>query len=890
VPPAARFCPRCGEAATAPDAPTLAPPDPPGSGAGPVRFGDSSDAHGDSRFVPGQMVGDRYRIVALIGRGGMGEVYRADDLRLAQTVALKFLPENLARDGAALARFHREVRIARQVSHPNICRVFDIGEAANLSYLSMEYVDGEDLAALLRRIGRLPQDKAVEIARQLCAGLAAAHDAGVLHRDLKPSNVMLDGRGKARITDFGLAAIRGDEGAGGTPAYMAPEQLRGRPATVQSDLYALGLVLYEMFTGKPAFTASSLAELLRLRTQSTPISLTKLVSDVDPVVDRVIMRCLAAEPDSRPSSALQVAMALPGGDPLAAALAAGETPSPEMVAAAGGKDAMRPAKAWALLGATLASLVVVLFLARYSNDLNLAPPPKTPDALEDRAQGLLKRLGYTEAPADHAAWFERAYDFLKYRAEHIPSPQRVRELSQAEVGVMYYYYRQSPRPLIGSPVSRVITALDPPQEVSGMTTVLFDSQGRLIGFLAVPPQVIAPEARAAAGAEMDWSPLFAEAGLDYGHFERGPPRWLPPQPFDREIAWNGTYPQHPETPVHVIGASYAGRPVYFQVIGPWSQPWRMQAERIPRSTIVAETSFLCAALATLVIAAVLARRNLRLGRGDRRGAFRVAAVLFSATMAAALLVAHYVPDVMAEWTMVTVSAGSALLIGSAVWLYYIALEPYVRRQWPESLISWNRLLSGGFRDPRVGRDLLVGTLAGCAIAIFTHLYNALPAWIHVMGETPIGGNPHSLESAARMLGVLLGGQIDAIFSAFTIMFLLFLGRATLPRRWLSPVIVAVILSLTSLGQENFALETPAVVLISVLKVAVLMRYGIQALVVAIFASQVLIEYPLVLDSSRWYSAHSMFALAVVLGLSLYGFYTALAGQPLFGKPALEKAG
>ena len=172
----------------------------------------SSEAIDHGRFAPGDLVAERYRIVGLLGRGGMGEVYRADDLRLGQPVALKFLPATLARDPMQLARFHAEVRLARQVSHPNVCRVYDIGEADGRHFLSMEYVDGEDLASLLRRIGRLPQDKAVEIARQLCAGLAAAHERGVLHRDLKPANVMLDGRGQVRITDFGLAALADDDG------------------------------------------------------------------------------------------------------------------------------------------------------------------------------------------------------------------------------------------------------------------------------------------------------------------------------------------------------------------------------------------------------------------------------------------------------------------------------------------------------------------------------------------------------------------------------------------------------------------------------------------------------------------------------------------------------
>ena len=184
----------------------------------------SFDSIDDARFVPGTILAERYRIVGLLGRGGMGEVFRADDLKLGQPVALKFLPEHLLSDGAALARFHREVRVARQVSHKNVCRVYDIGEIDGKHFLSMEFIKGEELSSLLRRIGRLPQDKAIQLARQICAGLAAAHDAGVLHRDLKPSNVMIDEHGNARILDFGLAGLteefKDEELAAGTPACM----------------------------------------------------------------------------------------------------------------------------------------------------------------------------------------------------------------------------------------------------------------------------------------------------------------------------------------------------------------------------------------------------------------------------------------------------------------------------------------------------------------------------------------------------------------------------------------------------------------------------------------------------------------------------------------------
>src|SRR5438552_1902406 len=228
----------------------------------------SSDPIGGGRFVPGQIVAERYRIVALAGRGGMGEVYRAEDLKLSQIVAIKFLPQSLSQDAGALARFHSEVRVARHVSHPNVCRMFDIGDAEGITFLTMEYVDGEDLASLVRRIGRLSPDKATEIARQICAGLAAAHERGVIHRDLKPGNVMLDGAGKIRITDFGLAGIaatiQGAEVRAGTPAYMAPEQLAGREVSARSDIYSLGLLLYEILTGKRAFEVPTLTQPIKL--------------------------------------------------------------------------------------------------------------------------------------------------------------------------------------------------------------------------------------------------------------------------------------------------------------------------------------------------------------------------------------------------------------------------------------------------------------------------------------------------------------------------------------------------------------------------------------------------------------------------------------------------
>jgi serine/threonine-protein kinase len=291
----------------------------------------SSDSGSHGRFAPGTTLASRYRIVARLGQGGMGEVYRAGDLKLGQPVALKFLPDTLESDAARLAQFHNEVRLARQIAHKNVCRMYDVGDADGLPFLTMEYVDGEDLASLLRRIGRLPEDKGLDIARQLCAGLSAAHERGVLHRDLKPANVMIDGQGQVRITDFGLAAATDtiDPTRSGTPAYMAPEQLAGKDASRQSDIYALGLVLYEVFTGRRPYQANTLAELVRQQRESPIPPPTTLVKDLNPAIERAVLRTLDPDPGLRPRSALAVAASLPGGDPLAAALAAGETLRPK---------------------------------------------------------------------------------------------------------------------------------------------------------------------------------------------------------------------------------------------------------------------------------------------------------------------------------------------------------------------------------------------------------------------------------------------------------------------------------------------------------------------------------------------------------------------------------
>jgi predicted Ser/Thr protein kinase len=503
------------------------------------------------RFAPGDLLGGRYRIVAMLGKGGMGEVYRADDLTLDQPVALKFLPEAVAQNEEALARFRNEVRIARQVSHPNVCRVYDFGEVAGHYFLSMEYVDGEDLGSLLRRIGRLPTDKALEIARKLCAGLAAAHEKGILHRDLKPGNVMLDGRGQVLLTDFGLAGLAEDfEGAevrNGTPAYMAPEQLAGQEVTVRSDIYALGLVLYEIFTGKLPFESNTLADLMRAQKESSPVSPSTLVRDLDPTVERVILRCLQAKPALRPASALAVAAALPGGDPLAAALAAGETPSPEMVAAAGEGEGMALWAAAAVFVAILAAIVTISVAKNRDSALERLRPEYPPEVLAQKARDIVERLGLADIKrVDDAYGFYWSGGLLDYMEKHEKPSRDWGEFFAQKPPLLLFWYRQAADFLTASEfhddllTPGMVRQNDPASTQVGMVDMVIDSRGRLLRFQRIPEEHEKP-AQGAAPAP-DWKALFREADLDPARFQSAGPEWNSLAVFDSRSAWTGTWP------------------------------------------------------------------------------------------------------------------------------------------------------------------------------------------------------------------------------------------------------------------------------------------------------------------------------------------------------------
>jgi eukaryotic-like serine/threonine-protein kinase len=864
----------------------------------------SSGSIDHGRFEPGIVLDNRYRILGLLGRGGMGEVYRADDLRLGQPVALKFLPAVLTSDPGRLAQFHNEVRTARQVSHPNVCRVYDIGEIDGQLFITMEYVDGEDLSILLRRIGRLPEDKGIDIARQICAGLAAAHERGVLHRDLKPANIMLDGSGRARIMDFSLAAAgEVTDIRAGTPAYMAPEQLAGQEVTVRSDIYALGLVLYEIFTGRRAFDARDLAELLEQHRAGTITAPTAIVKSLDPAIESAILRCLDPIAVRRPSSAISVSAALPGGDPLAAALAAGETPSPEMVAAAGGEGAALSLTAGVVWLALAASAVIAAAgLLSRAVLISRIPLTKPAAVLADRADTIRVGAGFTATPVDRAYGFSTDQAYLSWAAAHGRDKAGWVELGRGQPAAVTFWYRTSPVPLL--PVNELgnVTLVDPPSIVNGMVRIGLDTNARLLWLEATPPQL---ETAPAPPTAANWKPLFDAAGLDASAFTPTDPARTPGLFADHRQAWKGVLPGT-DIPITIEAASYRGRPVMFQIVYPWTP-----ATREPQGGGRSINSWIFITM-LLIGAAIASYVNLHRGRTDRRGALRIASFMVF-VLIAIWLVGRHAQSGADEQQRFFARAGLALFVGFAMYILYLGLEPFVRRLWPSMLVAWTRVLSGRLRDPLVGRDALLGVAAGATLM----LIYLEPFWtVGLTGKppTPLQTDLSPLLGLrGAVAGVLLAvnnGMQNTLISTFSYSGFRAIfewvtrtpigaGRWTIASKIRMSVTasdyvyVACVLAVTVLnnafgngsGTER-ALEAAQSAAGVLLILLVLLRLGIFGAAVMLVTTSLLQRVPMTFDSGSLYAPASWSALALIATMAVLGFRFATERSP---RGALSRA-
>jgi len=253
----------------------------------------------------GLEIGHRYRVKSLLGMGGMGAVYLVHDKGLDRDVALKLIRSDIADDADALERFKREIQLSSRVTHSNVLRVFDLGESDGIQFLTMQFVDGRDLSTILKKQGKLPVERLLRVFRQTAEGLKAAHDQGVIHRDLKPQNIMLDSADRVYVTDFGMAKSSEQSGMTqtgaviGTPFYMSPEQVKGEPVGPQSDIFSLGVILYQMATGTVPFSGATPFEVMMVRVQRRPKPAKELSPDLPVYLQKIIERCLMVDPELR---------------------------------------------------------------------------------------------------------------------------------------------------------------------------------------------------------------------------------------------------------------------------------------------------------------------------------------------------------------------------------------------------------------------------------------------------------------------------------------------------------------------------------------------------------------------------------------------------------------
>lgn len=826
---------------------------------------------------PGTVIASRYRIAGLIGEGGMGRVFRADDLLLGIQVALKFLPESLKDDPDRLARFYGEVRIAREISHPNVCRVHDIGEVDGTPFLSMEYVDGDSLASLLRRAGRMSGERASEVARQICAGLAAAHNKGVLHRDLKPDNIIIDARGKVRLADFGLAAWSGGVERGdvrsGTPAYMSPEQIEGREVTTASDIYSLGLVLYEIFTGKRAFEGKSAAEYSRAHREEAPGRPSAHVTDLNPVIEEIVLQCLEKDPASRPASALSVAAALPGGDALAQALAAGEVPSAALLATAKGHDHVAPKLAYGVVGLLALAFFLVPRVSIESRFLRGVPMDKPPAVLEFDAKAHLKSFGYGGG-ADWASGYDVDDDYVVRPLEELS-----KERDQVRAGwpvVLRYWYRESPRGMEPWSPTGGVSMGNPPLLLAGMTRTIVDTRGRLVSFDATPPSTEEPAEPKAA----PWEALFAAAGLDRSRFSETTPQWNPPVHTDARAAWKGSSSEWPELQVRVEAASYRGQPVYFRIVYPWTNPERSGIQLMSQGQRIANGIYFSLFVGILVVAGYFAWRNFAAGQGDQRGGLRLALAVMLIDLAAWLLNAHVLSNPISQIVFVLRAMGGSLLIGAITFMFYLALEPDVRRRSPDLIMGWTRFIWGRWRDPRVGRDLLIGLAAAATTALIVPL---LVAIAEAMG-TPQGSVTFMNVDFVRTLSGALARvfstyqQAPALAMGVTVVFLLL--ERLLKRRALAATALLILLAIPNGLQQGTSLVAGMALAFFIMTLPVLafVKGGMLAFAAFITTAILLLDVPLTSDFSHWTAPPTF-----VVGLVLAGWaYVALRSVGAIG--------
>jgi hypothetical protein len=482
----------------------------------------------------------------------------------------------------------------------------------------------------------------------------------------------------------------------------------------------------------------------------------------------------------------------------------------------------------------------------------------------------------------------RAEDYLRWLRQTRHDEGRWDAVAAGSPPAILFWYRSSPRGLLPqmrslSTVQSLVTVNDPPIDETDMRLVVLDGRGRLQEFRSVPPQ---RDTSTDKPSEPAWARAFDAAGLDMRAFASVPPEWTPRDYADTRAAWEGPLPRQQSMRIRVEGSAYRGKLVSFAVIGPWTRPALMQPRQraaIDRLVGTAATVLVCIVLG---VAVLLARRNLRSARADRRGAARLAAAMGAIGFLSWLFGAHHLWAVEAEFDSLFRAAGQFALVSAIMWAMYLALEPYVRRLWPDSLLGWSRLLAGHIRDPRVGRDVLIGAVFGVLVILIGVARDGLIPWLGYPAPSPtFGADVHVLTGPGALTSTWMLSLFGAVQGALLMVLVVVLLRLTLRRTWLSAPVTVLVMSLRFL--ENAGTTTTSLVLLFVVASGavltwVVFRSGLLAFAVALLVEIMATNVPMRQNMFHWSAAAGNWTLAALVALACFGFYASRAGQPLFG--------
>jgi hypothetical protein len=444
-------------------------------------------------------------------------------------------------------------------------------------------------------------------------------------------------------------------------------------------------------------------------------------------------------------------------------------------------------------------------------------------------------------------------------------------------GAIRFWYRQSPEPMVAVENRGIVTPSDPPRAAPGMLELWLDGSGRLLALDAVPRRT---ESAGDSAAPVDWNVLFTCAELDFAAFRETQPEWVPEGFADARAAWLGTFPNQPEPEIRVEAAAYGGRPVFFRVIGPWTADpgAKPEANLAARVFVIA---ILVVMMGVLAGGVFLAIRNIRLGRGDQIGARKISLLLFLLMCLLGELAAHHAGSLSDHINKFFDRTASSLFVAALMWLFYLALEPYARRTWPEQMVSWSRLLTGRWRDPLVGRDILAG-------GVF-FLFNVATGATSMLAAAATGGAPPApdgiqwlvLTGPGPTLGWVFGWFVNALFYALFILLFILLLRMLLRNHVVAMVAyAAIVAAFTYFGASDDAQLVGAVhgVLVGVAWAFVLFRFGLVTFIVGMYFQLMMSNFPITLERSVWWSSASYLVIAVILAVTAYGLRTALSGR------------